>query len=70
MTNTTWIPIQNFLELKHLKMSTVYHFVKIREWRNGFVIRKNPTGLKARYVEANLDHYNQWLEGRRNEQRS
>jgi hypothetical protein len=66
--NSGWIPIKDFLAAKNLSMQTVYHFVKIRAWHPGFVVRKNPTGPRARYVEGNLQHYEEWLnKGHKNE---
>ena len=53
-----WIPINEFLEETHVTRREIYSRVGDRQWHDGYVIKKTPTG---RYVKGCIEDYNDWL---------
>lgn len=56
--NKNWIPIKDFLEKNDIKVREIYARISSRQWYDGYVIKKSPTG---RIVRGCIEDYNQWL---------
>lgn len=52
-----WMPIDDFLKEAKITMNTIYNRVKRRQWRDGYVVKKSPTG---QYILGSMEDYHRW----------
>ena len=57
-TKKNWIPIKEFFEKTDIKAREIYARISSRQWYDGYVIKKSPTG---RIVLGCVEDYHEWL---------
>lgn len=53
-----WMPLIDFLTVTKITKNQMYEFIKSRQWYDGYVIKKSPTG---RWMLGSLEDFYKWM---------